>query len=353
MGGQRIVLARGIFPAAAPATHEAGPGERQGDRRQDDRRQDDRLAGLRAAVARIEARPLQLPQAGTAGQGQIAPGQIGLGQIGSGKIGPEDYGPDSIARPLRFGIAAIDDMLGRAPAAALHEVRAAPGSEAAAAGFALALGNLAADGKAAGGQFACFVTAGRDLAEAGDLYGPGLEALGLSLRALVRVRPRTLAEALWAAGEAAATPGAGFCLLEIAGNPRLADLSLTRRLALRAAASGTPVLLLRQGGAAEASAASTRWLVQPAPSRPGQDPPGGFVGGFAKGFAKGLLGPPAFDVTLEKSRRGRTGRFLLEWSRHERRLALRPERNIERNAERNIGRGPRRDFAGAGLRRGA
>jgi protein ImuA len=329
MGGQRIVLAREIPPAAAPVTHEARLGER--------------LAGLRAAVARIEARPLRLPQGGSAGQDQIA----------RGKIDPEDYGPDSISRPLRFGIAAIDDMLGRAPAAALHEVRAATGGEAAAAGFALALGDLAAEA----GGFACFVAAGRDLAEAGDLYGPGLEALGLCGRALVRVRPRTLAEALWAAGEAATTPGAGFCLLEIAGNPRQADLSLTRRLALRAAASGTPVLLLRQGGAAEASAASTRWLVQPAPSRSGQNPPGGLVEGFAKGFAKGLLGPPAFDVTLEKSRRGRAGRFLLEWSRHERRLALRPERNIERdierNAERNIGRELRRDFASAGLRRGA
>jgi protein ImuA len=285
----------------------------------------DRIAGLRALIAGIEKKPLQLPQGHTgrnradrnrarhdhAGQDRIEPGAAGSAACAGTDIARS--GPCPCLRLLRFGIDAVDAALGPIPAAALHEVRAEAGDETAAAAFALLLGNLAA----ATGQPVFFVSAGRNRAETGDLYGPGLEALGFAGRRLVRVRARDLQAALWAAGEIAAVPGAGFCLLELAGNPPKAGLTLTRRLALRAAASGTPMLLLRERGQEEASAAGTRWRIAPAPSHT-------LVPALAPGRG-GLLGPPAFDVVLEKSRTGRTGRWILEWSRHERRLALRPE----------------------------
>jgi protein ImuA len=145
--------------------------------------------------------------------------------------------------------------------------------------------------------------------EAGLIYGPGLEALGLGGIELVRVFARGAADALWAAGEVAAHKGAGLCLLELRGNPARADLAFSRRLALRAREAGVPVIVLRQGGGEEASAALTRWRVAPAPSDPG--PRAG----------RKWLGPPAFAVTLEKCRGGHPGEWLMEWKSDERLFA--------------------------------
>ncbi len=218
---------------------------------------------------------------------------------------------------LSLGIAEIDAMLagnGAAaapvPAAALHEVRAPTGQEAAAAtGFALALGLRAAACVEAGDAPALFwIAAPQVRREAGEFYGPGIEALGLAGAQLIRVFPAGLSDALWAAGEVAAHKGAGLCLLELPGNPAGADLAFSRRLALRAREAGVPVVLLRQGGGEEASAAVTRWRVAPAPSCPEA--------------GRKWLGPPVFAATLEKCRGGRPGEWLMEWKSDERLFAL-------------------------------
>jgi hypothetical protein len=122
---------------------------------------------------------------------------------------------------------------------------------------------------------------------------------------IIHVLVRRTADALWAAGEIAACRGAGLCILELRGNPRGADLAFSRRLALRARESGVPVILLRQGGNEEASAALTRWQVSPSPSDPGAT-------------GRKWVGPPAFAVTLEKCRGGRSGRWIMEWKSDER-----------------------------------
>ena len=230
--------------------------------------------------------------------------------------GERDTGPC-----LAIGIEEIDAMLrGRhaaspVPAAALHEVRAQTGLDAAAAtAFALALGVRALEcGHPSASPKAMFwIAASEARSEAGLLYGPGLAALGLGDAELIRVFTGNTADALWAAGEVAAHKGAGLCLLEMRGNPARADLAFSRRLALRARQSRVPVIVLRQGGGEEASAALTRWRVAPAPSA---------LQGADQGPGRKWLGPPAFAVTLEKCRGGQPGEWMMEWKSDERLFA--------------------------------
>jgi protein ImuA len=216
---------------------------------------------------------------------------------------------DREAKPLRLGVAGIDRCLGAAPAAALHEVRAPATADAACAAlFALMLAaRLCPSGAAV-----FWISTSSARGEGGVLHGPGMAGLGLARlefadtprwSEILHVQARNDDEALWAAGEVAATPAAGLCLLELRSNPQAAGLAFTRRIAL-AAAAGPGAILLRQSGEEEASAAATRWRVAAAPSRE-RSP---------------LLAMPAIDLELEKCRGGRTGRFLLEWRKDERRF---------------------------------
>jgi protein ImuA len=285
-GRERHSVAGGFFAMAKLA--EAGAKSPERDRRPPA----EIIAALGARIARIEKRPPELES-------------------------PE-RGRLEASAALSLGIAEIDAVLAgngtgttRVPAAALHEVRADAAPDAAAAtGFALALGLRAAASARRGDAAMFWIAAPQVRREAGEFYGPGLQALGLAGARLIRVFPKSLSDALWAAGEVAAHKGAGLCLLELPGNPASADLAFSRRLALRAREAGVPVIVLRQGGGEEASAAMTRWRIAPAPSNPGPQ------------AARKWLGPPAFAVTLEKCRGGRPGEWLMEWKSDERLFAL-------------------------------
>ncbi len=253
----------------------------------------------------------------------MAPGQLAAGDIGAAI--PASPG-------LRFGIAELDAALGTTtgaatggglPIAALHEVRA---GEAGAAASAIAFALLLAGLGAGFGRPVFWIAENFARAEAGSLYGPGLAALGLDPGVLVRVGVRRLDQALWAAGEIAAA-GAGACLMEIRGNPARAGLAFTRRLALRARASGQPVILLRQEGGEEAGAAASRWAIRSAMS--------------AASCGSRWLGPPAFAVNLEKCRGGRPGEWILEWNCHERRFALARHGNVGPATDRAASAGTR------------
>ena len=223
-------------------------------------------------------------------------------------------GPDTDNPCNTFAIDAVDAVLGRSglEPGALHEVRSAVTLDgAAASGFALGLGSMLAGGH---GRF-FWVSSANIRRECAAFFAGGIAELGLDPRQFARVQAANTHEALWVAGEIAATPKAGLCLLELQGNPAEADFTFSRRIALRAAASRTPVILLRQGGGEEASAASSRWLVRPALSH--SLPPGN-----ENGTARQWQGNPTFEVVLEKSRAGRTGRWIMEWRRDERIFAL-------------------------------
>jgi protein ImuA len=140
--------------------------------------------------------------------------------------------------------------------------------------------------------------------ETGQLYAPGLSALGLDPSLVIEVAARTQVEALWAFETALSCNGLDVAVCELR-NASL-DLSVTRRTALRAREAGVTGFLLRVGNRwPEASAAELRFAVAPASA--------GTIGGFDAG-----IGRMAWRLTLEKNRRGPTGSFLVEWNANER-----------------------------------
>jgi protein ImuA len=245
---------------------------------------------------------------------------------------------EGAAAPLRvsLGIEKIDAILDPKNhqgliASALHEIRVETGRSAAnGAGFALCLGltiarqlrcqknAMAAEPKDIPPVF--WVCERHIHNEYAAFYTPGLAAFGLAPENLIRIHPRSREETLWAAGEIAATNNAAaFCLIEIKGHPKEFDLTATRRLMLRAQTSQTPVLLLRQSGHEEASAAATRWHVSPAISSTAMD------NCPSNPLLRQFLGPPVFSVSLEKCRGAiarQTSPWIMEWNTHEQCLTL-------------------------------
>jgi protein ImuA len=209
---------------------------------------------------------------------------------------------------LPLGVRSLDAMLsGGLRRDALHEIRCETTRDSvAAAGFAVAL--LARLAKSDHRPFMLVSEAGA-LDEAGHPYGPGLDRFGLDPAKLVVVRSRRPAETLWAFEEALRCRALAAVLAEIRGHRRQFDLTAGRRLALRAHESGVMGLLLRQAGAAEPGAATTRWLVAPRPAA--------ILDDFAAG-----IGRPTWRLVLERNRNGRTGIFDLEWNHDSRAFAV-------------------------------
>jgi protein ImuA len=202
-----------------------------------------------------------------------------------------DLAPGRAGVPL--GASEVDAMLGGGlRPGALHEVFAQGWGG---SGFALLLA-LRLAGAAAAPLF--WVRSDYAALEYGGLSPPGIAALTPEGFDLVMVRVDHAADALAAAADILACPHVGCLLLEIDGNPRVLDLTASRRLNLAAEASGVGLVLLREGGQQEPSAAHTRWLARPAPSHPHDDD----------------WGTPRFDVELVRHRMGGLGRFLMEWN---------------------------------------
>ncbi len=93
----------------------------------------------------------------------------------------------------------------------------------------------------------------------GDFYPPAALALGIDLRRLWVVRPRSEAEAFWAVDQALRCPAVGSV---VAWFERLDDRA-SRRLQLAAETGGGLGLLLRPAGARERSFAAVRMSVEP------------------------------------------------------------------------------------------
>lgn len=216
------------------------------------------------------------------------------------------------------------------PRGALHEVQAGRGADLpAATGFTLALTLRAAPGARP------ILWVRQDAAE-GELGRPealGLAALGLDPARLILVRAPDAGEVLRAAGDAVRCPGLGGLIIEPFGEPKVLDLTATRRLSLRAADSGVTCFLLRATARELPTATATRWRVAPAVSAPWEaNAPGG----------------PAFHVTLLRHRGGEGARpveggtWNLEWD-HEARsfrdLAALPRAVVPVPASRPVGEG--------------
>ncbi len=210
---------------------------------------------------------------------------------------------------LATGVDGFDTALGGGlPKAALTEIHAIESrTSGLSAGFMMALATLAA--KVRGNDPLLWIGTSEIFREAGFPYATGMAGqFGLPLARMLFAEAPKLADALWIAEEAARLSMVACVILEQRGNPERLDLTATRRLHRRAIASGRPVLLLRQGAAADPTAAPVRLVVSPAPAAPRLT---------LAGPLAGTIGDPAFLVAIGKSRAAPAGPFVLEWNSHD------------------------------------
>lgn len=205
----------------------------------------------------------------------------------------------TIQRP-RVALGAPDVVLGGGLArGVLHEIFAACEADAASAtGFAAAVVRLAVAAKPV-------LWVRHDALDGltGRLHAPGLAEIGLDPDQILLVRAPDIAACLRAGAAGARCAALGAVLIEPWGESKLIDLTASRRLSLAARASGVPLILLRAGAVPAPSAATTRWSIAAAPSRP------------LPGDSPGL---PSFAATLLRQRGGPGGDWILEWN-HDRR----------------------------------
>jgi Uncharacterized conserved protein len=132
-------------------------------------------------------------------------------------------------------------------------------------------------------------------------YAPGLVHFGLDPARLLLVRTADMTEFLWAAEEILACRAVAAIIADTGGDTRPLDFTASRRLSLRACASGTSLFLLRYGQAREASAAHLRWHLLP--GRSGSRP-----------HDERAPGRPRWRLVLERETSlKRQGEWLLEW----------------------------------------
>jgi protein ImuA len=168
-----------------------------------------------------------------------------------------------------------------------HEfMEAAPGGETLALAFAF---SLAARASGESGKDLCFCGAAGDTQEHGSLYGHGLAALGIQPERMLMVAATKEKDLLWTLEEAVASGAFGAVIGSLGAKERLYGFSASHRLKLRAAASGTPLFLLRHRSGGGATAARGRWTVSALPSQ---------SEGEHAGYT--LLGPPRLRLTLER-----------------------------------------------------
>ena len=204
---------------------------------------------------------------------------------------------------LSFGDQAIDDSLPGSLAWGSHQIAGGAGDPVAARAFTTFL--LARWLAARPGATILLVQETSALREGGGVYGPGLHALGVDPGRLILVQAHDGAEVLRLLNEALRVRAPDVVVGDLWDDAPLADLSVTRRFNL-AAAKARVLAFLTTPDLSATSAALTRWRVASAPSS---------VLSFAP---RRRLGAPALNVELVRNRHGRTGRWILEWSSHDR-----------------------------------
>lgn len=130
---------------------------------------------------------------------------------------------------------------------------------------------------------------------------------GLDGFSVLRVEANRPADVLWSMEEGLRTAALAGVLGEIWGDPPVLDFTATKRLSMRAQASGVPVWMIRRGCAQNLSAARNRWRVASLPSSPPLHD------------AK-APGAPAWQVELFRSRTLPSGQWVAHYERAAHRL---------------------------------
>jgi protein ImuA len=145
--------------------------------------------------------------------------------------------------------------------------------------------------------------------EYGRLYGHGLERLGLPRHRFVTITLRKPANLLWTMEEALKS-GAVAAVLGDADGAH-ADLTVTRRLSLAAAAGKCAGILTFAAPGVPATASHTRWTAAAVPS---VSPP----------HDEASPGLPCWSIELTRARGGRPGAWNVEWHHAQSRFSLVP-----------------------------
>ena len=188
-----------------------------------------------------------------------------------------------------LGHAAADRTLqGGLMRGALHEVFAL---DSAGYGFAAALAR-----RAGGTKRLLWIVQDFSALEHGQISATGLAEFGIDPACVLLMRAANATDALRAGADALNCRALGGVIVEIPGNPKILDLTASRRLGLGAQMSGVTAFLLRSEAQIEPSAAQTRWCV-----------------GTARSAKTDDWGSPRFDAELTRNRQGETGRWTMEW----------------------------------------
>jgi protein ImuA len=175
----------------------------------------------------------------------------------------------------------------------LHEVFSAIGHEVAATGFVAGLANRVAVDK-----HLLWIRQDFSAHEFGELSPTGLLGLGIDPARMLLLSVANANDGLRAANDALSCAALGAVVIEIPGNPKILDLTASRRLTLAATQKSVTAFLLRFCAQPDASAAETRWLVRAAASQTQNED----------------WGYPTFEVDLIRNRHGKTGRWFMEWN---------------------------------------
>lgn len=207
------------------------------------------------------------------------------------------FGEPSLRRHVPTGIAALDARLagGGLPAGALVVVVAAKACARGATEMPWALAVLLAAAVLRAAQTLGEYTDAAPLRirgseavlvdRAGDLYAPGLAALGLPLERTLLVRPQRARDAPWAFAEALRSRAVAVTVGELA-RPGAADL--TRLTQAAEEGGGVGIALVREAEEAALARAPAILRVRSLPEARGPDPPGG----------------PRYGVRIARSRGG-------------------------------------------------
>lgn len=257
----------------------------------------EQLFALRQKIARIEGTQPERLEGG------------GLHEQTEASMLVRRHAPASVLRLFTLGVPSIDEALGGGiPRNALTEIIGKQSRDAAVtSGFAMALATLAARETP---EFpVLWIGLTKFFYEAGLPFAPGFKRLfGFCPQKFLLVQPDHIDDALWAAEEAAIQGKFAAIFLELQGNPTKLNLTATRRLHHRARAAGSPLFLVRHATHEEPTAAPTRLSVRSTTST---------LRKTLGGPVPRSVGPPAFAVTLARSRTGKEGTFVLEWNPHE------------------------------------
>jgi protein ImuA len=213
--------------------------------------------------------------------------------------------PEATEGTITLGEAAIDGALpeGGLALGAVHELLpASHGDFAAALGFGF---GLLARLTQTSPRPVLWVVPSRDASRHGIAYPIGLAAFGCDPGRLVHLSAGTAQDVLWALEEGLASAALAAVVGLLPANDKAYDFTASRRLSLRAAASGVTALIIRHHASADnPTAALTRWSIAARPSAPlrrrGPSLPG--------------VGPPRWQASLVRCKRGRPRHWLVEWN---------------------------------------